>query len=70
MKDIRILNQFKEVNKIYIIAETINKGCKCSKCGVVSYTKHSIYTRKLFNGSLNGISKEVTLIVKKYKCKI
>lgn len=48
VKDIRILNQFKEGNKIYIIAETINEGCKCPKCGVVSYTKHSIYTRKLF----------------------
>lgn len=69
MKDIRILNQFKEGNKMYIIAKSINEGCKCPKCGVVSYTKHSIYTRKLFNGSLNGISKEVTFLLKNINVK-
>lgn len=39
------------------------------KCGVISKIKHSKYTRKLFNGSLNGFLKEITLIVRKYKCK-
>ncbi len=69
MKGVKILNQFEEGKKVYIVAESISDGCKCPKCGAISNIKHSKYTRKLFNGSLNGVSKEITLIVRKYKCK-
>lgn len=64
-----ILNEFEEGSKVYIVAESIGDGCKCPKYGVISKVNHSKYTRKLFNGSLNGVSKEVTLIVRTYKCK-
>lgn len=70
MEGIKIVNQFEEGNKVYIVAESIIDGCECPRCGIVSKTKHSKYTRKLFSGSLNGVSKEITLIVKKFKCKV
>jgi transposase len=70
LKDIKILNQFEKGNKVYIVAESISEGCKCPKCGIISTVIHSRYTRKLCNGSLSGTSKEITFIVRKFKCKI
>lgn len=43
-------------------------SCKCPTCGVTSTAKHSKYTRKIVDGSLDGISKEILLIVRKFKC--
>ncbi len=69
MEDIRILHQFKENNKLFIIAESTKVYCKCPNCGKVSDKIHSKYTRKIFNGSLDGLSQEITLIARKFKCK-
>lgn len=48
MNGIRILNQFEKNSKVYIVAESISKGCRCPKCGIMSNTIHSKYTRKIF----------------------
>jgi transposase len=69
LKDIKILNQFEEGNKVYIVAKSTREGSQCPKCGFISNTRHSKYTRKLFDGTLDGISKEIILMVSKYKCK-
>ena len=69
MEDLRILHQFKENNKLFIIAESTKVYCKCPNCGKVSNKIHSKYTRKIFNGSLDGLSQEITLIARKFKCK-
>jgi len=69
MEDIRIIHQFEEDNKKFIIAESVKKYCKCPSCGTVSDKIHSKYTRKIFNGSLEGYSQEIILIVRKFKCK-
>lgn len=48
MEDIRIIHQFEEGNKTFIIAESVKKYCKCPSCGIVSDKIHSKYTRKMF----------------------
>ena len=69
MEDIRILNQFTENNTSYIIAESISDGSYCPSCGIISKSRHSKYTRKIFNGSLEGVSQEITVVVRKFRCK-
>lgn len=69
MEDIRIIHQFEEGNKTFIIAESVKKYCKCPSCGIVSDKIHSKYTRKMFNGSLDGSPQEIILIARKFKCK-
>ena len=69
MEDIRIVHQFEEGNNTFIIAESLKKYCKCPTCGTVSDKIHSKYTRKIFNGSLDGSSQEILLIARKFKCK-
>lgn len=70
MKDIRVLYEAREGNKINIIAESTKESCRCPKCGVMSSAKHSKYTRKLTCGSLDDTIKEIIIIVKKFKCKV
>ena len=69
MENIRIIHQFEKGNKKYIIAESTKKYCKYPSWGTVSDKIYSKYTRKIFNGSLDGHSQEIILIVRKFKCK-
>lgn len=41
MEDIRILHQFEESNKLFIIAESTKKYYKCPNCGKVLDKVHS-----------------------------
>lgn len=59
MEDIRILHQFEESNKLFIITEGTKKFCKYLNCGKFSDKVHSKYTRKIFNGLLDGLSQEL-----------
>lgn len=64
MKDIIVLYEAREGNKINIIAESTKESCYCPSCGVMSSAKHSKYTRKLTCGSLDDTIKEIIIIVK------
>lgn len=68
MEEFKILYNKENEEKVNIVAVSTKTSCKCPSCGVISTAKHSRYTRKIADGSLNGISKEILLIVRKFKC--
>lgn len=68
MGEFKVLYKKETAEKVNIIAMSTKSSCKCPLCGATSTVKHSRYTRKIADGSLNGISKEILLIVRKFKC--
>lgn len=68
MEEYTILYKKETTDKVDIIAMSNKSSCKCPSCGVTSTAKHSRYTRKIIDGSFDGIPREVLLIVRKFKC--
>ncbi|WP_372997810.1 hypothetical protein [Lutispora sp.] len=68
MEEYTILFKKETTDKVNIIAISNKSSCKCPSCGVTSTAKHSRYTRKIIDGSFDGIPREILLIVRKFKC--
>ncbi|MEA4961235.1 transposase [Lutispora sp.] len=68
MGEFKVLYKKETAEKVNIIAMSTKSSCKCPRCVATSTAKHSRYTRKIIDGSLNGVSKEILLIVSKFKC--
>lgn len=68
MDNIKILQEQIYSNHRFIICQSTSTSSHCPVCGVKSHTKHSKYTRKVKDISIDFESTEMLLILFKFKC--